>query len=288
MPTTRLEDSTIAKVEDQRSTMDEVANDSFRQELFSGKTKWSERIIPRIVAAQNEKEIADLTFARLPELEASKPKEQRVKKPYIAEKLPERVTPAGESASVGSNEKDLPNFHKVDELMYRGGQPGTKEALEKLKEQGVTKVVDFRGPIPIENVPDDMKADFEKKNQRLAEQQEREKQWCKELGLDYVSIPMTSGDGPSEEQINQFLGIAELEKEELGKIFAHDEHGSDREGAMMYAYRIAFNNFTPEQAREEMLKYGYRQRANGTDVYENMTETIEGWAKDYTKRQKKD
>lgn len=288
MTTARLEDSATGKVEEQkRSSFESATSDSFRQELFSPQTKWTDRI-PALAAAQRESESSSLTFVNLPELETNKPKESRVKKPYVAEKLPERKTPAGESASVGSNEKDLPNFHKVDDLIYRGGQPGTKEALEKLKGQGVTTVIDFRGPIPIENVPDDMKADFEKKNQRLAEQQEKEKEWCKELGLNYVSIPMTSGEGPSEEQINQFLSIAELEKVEQGKIFAHDEHGSDREGAMMYTYRIAFNNFTPEQAREEMIKHGYRQRTNGTDVYENMTETIERWAKDHIERRKQD
>lgn len=275
---------------DNRLAFDETKA-SFQQELSEVfKSQQTGRSDLKAGFSKPEGQAETLVFTALAELEVSdsKPRERRAKKPYTAEKLPERKVIQGESASVGSNEKDLPNFHKVDEHLYRGGEPGSKEALEKLKAQGVTTVIDFRGPIPMENVPDDMKDNFEKKNQRLADHQKNEREWCKELGLSYVSIPMTSGEGPSEEQINQFLELAQLEQEEQGKIFAHDEHGSDREGAMMYTYRIAISNFTPQQAREEMLKYSYRQRENGTDVYENMTGTIEDWANDYLeKRQKK-
>lgn len=285
MPGPRLDEIAIEDLQKPQNSA--VVSERFLSELNYNRYESKATEVPGLMEQPKRSGKDSIVFSALAELQAESKPEVRVKKPYVAEKLPERITPAGESASVGSNEKDLPNFHKVDDNLYRGGQPGTKEALEKLKAQGVTTVIDFRGQIPIANVPDDMKADFEKKNQRLAEQQEREKEWCKELGLSYVSIPMTSGDGPSEAQINQFLELARLEQEEQGKIFAHDEHGSDREGAMMYAYRIAFNEFSPQQAREEMLKYGYRQRANGTDVYENMTETIESWAKDYLEKRKK-
>ena len=80
MTTARLEDSATGKVEEQkRSSFESATSDSFRQELFSPQTKWTDRI-PALAAAQRESESSSLTFVNLPELETNKPKESRVKK----------------------------------------------------------------------------------------------------------------------------------------------------------------------------------------------------------------
>lgn len=228
--------------------------------------------------------LAELAQAKV---DSTEPNQQsaREKKPYIAEKLPERKPVTGDAPQFGTSERELPNLHQVDESLFRSGSPESKEALQKMKEQGVTSIIDFRSQIPLENVPDNLKAEFEKKNQKLAAQMYQEKKWCDELGLKYYSIPMTSGEGPSEQQIDKFLELAKQTKAEQGKMLAHDEHGSDREGAMMYTYRIAESGYSKEDARIEMLKYGYRQRENGTDAYPRMTDTIESWADKFIKKQ---
>ena len=42
-----------------------------------------------------------------------------------------------------SQEKDLPNFHKVNEQLYRGGQP-TEVGVKQLVQQGIKTVINLR------------------------------------------------------------------------------------------------------------------------------------------------
>ena len=63
---------------------------------------------------------------------------------------------------------DLPNFHKVDEKVYRGAQP-TDAGFRKLANMGVRTIIDLRGP---------------------EHSQSHEKQVVEAAGMRYVSIPM--------------------------------------------------------------------------------------------------
>ena len=40
--------------------------------------------------------------------------------------------------------KELPNFHQVNEHLYRGGQPGSS-GIQKLSELGIKTIVNLRG-----------------------------------------------------------------------------------------------------------------------------------------------
>jgi protein tyrosine/serine phosphatase len=127
---------------------------------------------------------------------------------------------------------ELPNFHKVNERLYRGAQP-QKGGLKKLAEMGITTIINLRG---------------EDQN-TLAEQQE-----AKALGLNYYALPMGGLSRPTDKQVEQALAI--INKPENGVVFVHCKHGADRTGVIIACYRMTRENHSAEQAKEEAEKHG--------------------------------
>ncbi|MFY9583207.1 MAG: dual specificity protein phosphatase family protein [Candidatus Acidiferrales bacterium] len=122
----------------------------------------------------------------------------------------------------------VPNFGEVTPLLYRGGQP-SQEGFQALKKQGVEIVVNFR-------------------DERDLIQAERHQ--VEPLGIRYVSIPWSSWHRPRDQQVSEFLALLRAHPQK--KIFVHCHHGADRTGVMVAAYRIAAQNWTPQQAIAEM------------------------------------
>jgi protein tyrosine phosphatase (PTP) superfamily phosphohydrolase (DUF442 family) len=109
---------------------------------------------------------------------------------------------------------DLPgcsNLHKVSDSLYRGAQP-TKEGFENLKKLGIKTVVNLRG--------------YHSDEELLAE-----------TGLDYKPIPMDTWD-VTPDNVMAFLRIAA--DPNAAPVFVHCQHGSDRTGTMVAAYRQSF------------------------------------------------
>lgn len=131
-----------------------------------------------------------------------------------------------------SSPAELPNFHKVNERLYRGAQP-QKGGLKKLAAMGVNTIVNLRG---------------EDRN-TLAEQQE-----AKELGLNYYALPMGGLSRPTDKQVEQALAI--INNPENGVVFVHCKHGADRTGVIIACYRMTRENHSAEQAKEEAEKFG--------------------------------
>jgi protein tyrosine/serine phosphatase len=127
---------------------------------------------------------------------------------------------------------ELPNFHKVNERLYRGAQP-KKDGLKKLVALGVKTILNLRG---------------EDQN-TLAEQQE-----AKELGLTYYALPMGGLSRPTDKQVEQALAI--INNPENGVVFIHCKHGADRTGVIIACYRMLQEKHTAEQAKEEAEKHG--------------------------------
>ena len=75
--------------------------------------------------------------------------------------------------------KEIPNFHKVNDYIYRGGEP-KQGGFQRLKELGVTTVVNLRD--------DDARA--------RAEAEE-----AKALGLRYFNIPLSNFHRPSDKTV---------------------------------------------------------------------------------------
>jgi len=125
------------------------------------------------------------------------------------------------------------NAGKVSEVLLRGAQPSA-QGLAELRKLGVTTIVDLRGnsgPVA------------------------RERYQAESLGMRFVNIPVLGWSAPKDAQVAQFLKV--VQQDPTQKIFVHCYYGEDRTGVMVATYRIAQQNWTPEQAAAEMDSFGF-------------------------------
>src|SRR5262245_12510438 len=142
----------------------------------------------------------------------------------------------------------LPNFHRVNEHLFRGGQP-KRDGLKKLSELGIKTILNLRG-------------ESEETNGEEAE--------AKKLGMHYFNLPMSNLGRPTDEQVSRALAI--LDDPENGPVFVHCKLGADRTGAIIAVYRIKHDGWTAEQAMEEANRCGmgriqFRKRGYISDYY---------------------
>src|SRR5438105_2812259 len=128
--------------------------------------------------------------------------------------------------------KELPNFHQVNEHLYRGGQPGDG-GVQKLSELGIKTIVNLRG---------------EDDNARGEQNQAEAK------GLHYYSISMSGLNRPSDEQVASVMAIIADSKN--WPVFIHCKRGSDRTGTIIGVYRISHDDWTSDRAITEAKHYG--------------------------------
>jgi protein tyrosine phosphatase (PTP) superfamily phosphohydrolase (DUF442 family) len=129
----------------------------------------------------------------------------------------------------------IANAGKVNNFLYRGGQPNEK-GMQQLKDLGIDTVVDLRGERP--------------------GTLETERKRAESLGIHIVNI---AGDGwspPRDEQVAQFFSM--IQEKPRRRIFVHCWFGSDRTGVFIALYRIAFEAWTPEQAVAEMRAFHFK------------------------------
>ncbi len=127
---------------------------------------------------------------------------------------------------------DLPNFHKVNEQLYRGGQPKSG-GVKKLAELGIKTIVNLRGS--------DETTRAEEAEARAA-------------GLAYFNIPLPGFSRPTHAQVARVMAI--IENEGNGPVFIHCRRGSDRTGTVVAIYRISQHNWTASQAMNEAKRLG--------------------------------
>jgi protein-tyrosine phosphatase len=125
------------------------------------------------------------------------------------------------------------NAGRVSEMLLRGAQPSA-QGLAELKKLGVTTIVDLRGnsgPVAWERAQ------------------------AESLGMRFVNIPVLGWSAPDDAKVAQFLKV--VQQDPAQKIFVHCYYGEDRTGVMVATYRIAQQNWTPEQAAAEMNSFGF-------------------------------
>jgi len=126
----------------------------------------------------------------------------------------------------------VPNFHKVDDHLYRGGQP-TPLGIRNLAQHGIRTVVDLRG--------------------RNA-QAEREQREVEKAGMHYVHIPMSTTAQPTDRQISDALSV--LNDRAAWPVFVHCAGGRDRTGAVVACYRISRYKWSNAEALAEARRAG--------------------------------
>ena len=143
---------------------------------------------------------------------------------------------AGTQVSWCQSEKEprgLPNFGRVADNLYRGGQPSS-DGFKSLHAMGVGIVVDLREK-PTEGA--------------------NEKRQVESLGMKSVGIPWSANHEPSSAQIVEFLDLVRANPDT--KIFVHCRRGADRTGVMIAAYRIAVEHKPVAEVVSEMHQYHY-------------------------------
>jgi tyrosine-protein phosphatase SIW14 len=136
--------------------------------------------------------------------------------------------PPEPDAATPENLEGIPNFARISRGVWRGAQP-TAEGMAKLKEMGVKTIVNLRA---LHTDRDELRG----------------------LGLDYAHFPCTAVV-PDEEVVVKFLKIAT--DPERRPVFVHCQHGSDRTGVLIAAYRIVVQGWSREKAKRELPVFGF-------------------------------
>jgi protein tyrosine/serine phosphatase len=136
----------------------------------------------------------------------------------------------------------VPNFHKVSEDLYRGGQP-TAEGIEQLKEMGIKTIVNLR-----------------------AFHSDRDEIGQTDIGYEHIGSEPWNVDS---NEAKQFLSI--VTDQTKTPVFVHCKYGADRTGFMCAAYRIAVCGWDKQAAIDEMVNGGFGFHP----VWKNIIEAIE-------------
>ena len=125
----------------------------------------------------------------------------------------------------------IKNFGKVNDNYFRGSQP-TRPQLAALKATGVKTIIDLRK----DYVPE-------------------ERQWAKDLGLNYFNLPLRPGKAATKEQTEYFLSL--VNDPANAPVYVHCKGGKHRTGALTAVYRITHDGWTAQQAFDEMKQYDF-------------------------------
>ena len=136
------------------------------------------------------------------------------------------------SFDVMAQKTPLPNFQKVNEHLFRGGQP-KPEGFQQLKEMGVHTVIYLRS--------DDEKAS---KERALAEA----------AGLSFISVPLGNWSRPAKADIDKIMSM--INDAGNQPVFVHCKRGADRTGTVIAIYRMTHDGWDAKQASDEAQKFG--------------------------------
>lgn len=129
------------------------------------------------------------------------------------------------------NAPRIKNFGKVNDSYFRGSQPNLAQ-LSALKAMGVKTIIDLRRDF----VPE-------------------EREWAKELGLNYFNLPLKPQQPATKQQTEYFLQL--VNDPANAPVYVHCKGGRHRTGALTAVYRITHDGWTAEQAFAEMKKYDF-------------------------------
>ena len=129
----------------------------------------------------------------------------------------------------------LPNFHKINSGLYRGGQP-SKKGLLKLKGLGVKTIISLRSNFVLT---------------------QREKVMAEKLNMNFISMPLSGFSMPGNKKVKGLMEA--ITDNENQPVYIHCRSGRDRTGMVVAAYRIIFQRWKPNLAYQEARNFGFRK-----------------------------
>lgn len=139
-------------------------------------------------------------------------------------------------SSDSPSQSSILNFRKVQGGLYRSGAPRASE-FSQLQTLGIKTVIslqDYNGSRYVRDL---------------------EARRVRDLGMKFVSIPMSPSAKPTLAQIKRAL--AAIDAAQSGPILIHCTHGVDRTGIVIAAYRIQKNQWSTARAKIEMRRRGH-------------------------------
>lgn len=139
------------------------------------------------------------------------------------------------SAALAQSEsryKELPNFHQVNQELYRGAQP-REEGIQKLAALGIKTILNLRS------------------TDERSRAQETE---AEAAGLRFFNVPMEGLDRPRDAQVERALAI--INDAANQPVFVHCKHGADRTGVIIAIYRMTHDGWSSEDSLREAKRYG--------------------------------
>jgi len=148
------------------------------------------------------------------------------------------------AAEVPGQAAGIPNFHQVNERLYRGAQPADS-GWDSLAKLGVKVVVDLR-------------RDGEEGHSIAAEAHA-----VQAAGMRYVNIPMNGIVAPSDASVAKVLGIFSG----TDPVFVHCKKGMDRTGTVVACFRMTHDQWKNDKAMSEARSIGLHWEEFGMKRY---------------------
>lgn len=131
-----------------------------------------------------------------------------------------------------TNLDGVPNFHQINDHVYRGAQP-TDLGFQSLAKLGVKTVIDLR---------------------EVSDRSAHERNSVEAAGMRYVSIPFRGMSAPSPADVAKVLAL--FDDQTAGPVFVHCRRGADRTGTVVACYRISHDGWNNAQALKEAKQDG--------------------------------
>ena len=126
----------------------------------------------------------------------------------------------------------VPNFHAVNDQVYRGGQP-TGEGFANLSKLGIKTVIDLRN---------------------TGSAAKEEEKAVAAAGMRYVAVPLNGMTAPSTANVAKILSV--IHQDTAGPVFVHCRRGADRTGTVVACYRIEHDRWDNQKALDEARALG--------------------------------
>lgn len=130
----------------------------------------------------------------------------------------------------------IPNFHQVNQDIYRSGRP-TKKGVSALKGVGIKTILSVQD------------YGWDK------DDADEEREWARDVNIQFFNVPMHGLKKPTMDQIN--LALSRLSDPSNYPILVHCEKGSDRTGVVIASYHIKHDGWSIEKAKSDMYAFGH-------------------------------
>ena len=147
----------------------------------------------------------------------------------MTDRSPKPVTTAERNPRWATLVDQQSNFYRVTERLYRSEQP-LKTSVLPLHDLGVHIVISFRAFHSDEKV-------------------------LRDSGITLQRIPMHTWHIADEDVVQALRDIRHAEQ--TGPVLIHCQHGADRTGLVAAMYRMIYQDWTREEALDELQNGGY-------------------------------